>query len=1312
MASIEDESSGSLCGYDDHCRFPCSQQDRGGNRIFEVVSISAGEKSKPGSLEVVKDYEKTIQNAWALLLRVYIGKGHLSFGVIRNANTDRMLQKRRNQCIGQVLGNPLTLLRYDISSEDRVRDVAPISIVEVDYSDLHKALKVNTAIALFQPRCAKDPSICGDSSHVSNLDNVFSRNVSLYQDRNMAKRVSTDFDAQFDLVLGLNEENHEALLYHCSRRISRRYGTTIAHTFERILAAMASNSNPRVGQVNLVTDKDEKSICSWSGQRLFSRMTCLHYLFEASARVIPQSEAVCSWDGSVTYQELDATSSILSQRLIDAGVKRGSYVPFAFHKSLWVVVATLAILKAGGAFAPLDPTHPRSRTEDILRSTNAMVIVTSEDLVPLFQGLSTRLFVVSPRTTRIHREVSVGEIDSPDVEPQDPVFVLFTSGSTGNPKGMIHSHGSICTHALCHGEAMGYHGARVLQFAAYTFDVAIMDIFTTLLFGGCICIPSENDRKSDIVGTIKRMRVNHAILTPLFAGLIDPSEVPDLRILAIGGEPLRKDRLDKWARKVRLIQIYGPAEVGICLARDMDAKTAPENVGYPLRNSFCWLVSPEEPSQLVPAGAVGELVVAGPSLARGYLNDEEKTKVSFVNDLLCKSNGTSNGRRFFKTGDLLRYNTEDFDGSFDFVARKDSQIKLRGQRLEPIEVEHRLAEMEDVRVGVVARPTTGCFSGKLVAVVQTSDPSVGAMSDDELVLETSGKVLRKAAMDKYLSKHLPPFMIPSEYLTVKRMPLTSSLKLNRKVVIKWLEDMHSRPSELAESTQSDLGTVPLEEHEHFAIEVSMVVAETMAYEDGVKRKFLERHDFLLHQAGIDSLQLMSLSLRLREKFDFRVEPGVLWDSKISIRDLATMAEHPETSPKMRFTIEENERFIFHHAETICRSLINKVGSNIPSRSFHDKASIRNVFVTGATGTLGSAILQMILSKADMHAYALIRCPSESVGLERLIVIARKNGWWKEDLKPRLHVWPGDLTQPNFGLEADFFGFLKGDSNGNGIHAIVHSGARIHYAANISTLWPINVLPTVALLEIGALSVALSAFVFVSGGQRPKIGPDTTETMTGRMDQSSGYAQTKAISEKLVQICASTELFSTPMRIFNVKPGYIVGSLKAGLADDKDFIWRLVAGCVEIRAFNSDEASRWMFLADTERVADVVISPIFDEARMSDGLVENIEEGLYFSDFWKILKEDFGFALEPLRSAEWMTRLKAAILEKRERHALFPLLHVLEKDGYTLGSVQAPRSLRPDRIRRVHDAVRSNIRYLINKAFLPKPTSNMIERGEN
>lgn len=1088
--------------------------------------------------------------------------------------------------------------------------------------------------------------------------------------------------------------------------IAQQYARSIVTMFRRIVENLA-NTRVQMEQFGVITEEDMQQMAAWNPRDPFAQMqdSCMHHLFEAKAQQMPDSEAICAWDGSLTYLELDRISSRIAQRLVALGVRPGIYVPFAFEKTLWTVIAMLAILKAGGAFVPLNPDDPESRLQEIIKSTKATIIVTMDKFVSKFEPLANHVIVVWDATLASSSQLDESHnAHAASVKPSDAILVFFTSGSTGQPKGMIHDHRAICTHALTHGEAMAYHGARVLQFAAHTFDVAIMDIFTTLLFGGCICIPSENDRRCNIVGLINSMKVNHAILTPSFAGLIEPSEVPTLRFLAVGGEMLPKDVVQRWAKQMSLMQIYGPAEAGIVLTMPMQSSTQPECNGRPLQSCSCWLVDPDDAKLLVPIGAIGELVVAGPSLTRGYLNNESKTRLSFLDNPPWAKRVAPGLTRFYKTGDLLRLNTDSFDGSYDFVGRKDSQIKLRGQRIEPGEIEHHLATLPDIAMSVVTRPHEGPYAGKLVAVLQMrSTSTMDSRPHRNAICIESNQSVNIDTVRRHLSKALPTYMIPAVCLVVSNLPFVPSLKIDRKAVNTWLTTIERQIT--VDGLIPTLGA--LASDENTAHLLSCKVAELVAPNDFYTRTALEGHDFAIQTSGIDSIQVISLLLFVRKHYSTSVPLEFLLSANTTIREFANLLEGQDiasSNPQRKKPLD----FIYE-SRKLSKELLKSIPAQDSSNSLRAHDPVRNVFLTGATGYLGSSILQHLLTRPHVSVFALVRGPTESSGLERIITTAISNGWWQQSYASRIHVWKGDLRDVNIGLGDPELRKLRGEIGPREtcIHAIIHNGARVHYSSDYQTLKPTNVLSTLELLRVTATSPDISTFVFVGGGEKPnadhsKFHPSNST----QLDLAGGYTQTKVVSELVVQDAAAFEPFRTK-RLHTVKPGYIMGSSHNGIANQSDFIWRLIAGCIEIGAYNIDERSHWLFIADVDRVGHAVVSGVFDdngddqrntesETRRS-GYIEKILDGLLFDDVWETLKEEFGYSLKGLGQEDWMACLRDKVLEKQEAHMLYPLLHVLERDGARVGE-QAVASTEGDHTRQ---AFSRNVRHLIDVGFFPK-----------
>ncbi|KAL8649433.1 MAG: hypothetical protein Q9226_005578 [Calogaya cf. arnoldii] len=1079
------------------------------------------------------------------------------------------------------------------------------------------------------------------------------------------------------------------------------------------------------------------------------KATCLHHLVEDVVQQCPEAEAVCAWDGSLNYRTLNALADATAQQLRALGVKPGVYVPFAYEKSMWAIVACLGILKAGGAFVPIGIHEPDIRLLAILKSIGAHVMVTSRRLKAKFRAFVVNVLVIDANTMNVG---SHGATEEPSIvcpnglaassnplqaQPADPVFVLFTSGSTGQPKGMIHNHESISTQWLLQGKLLGYHGARVLQFAAHTFDVFIIDVFTALLFAGCVCIPSEEDRQNNVVGVINKMKADYATLTPSFAGLIEPSEVPTLKTLSIGGEALPQDRVQRWAEKVRLIQIYGPAEVGICLAVDMKPDATPETVGFPLPNCSCWLVDPQDSDCLVPIGATGELLVAGPSLAQGYLNDDAKTHMCFIGAPSWARTMELPFTRFYKTGDLLRHNVDRFDGSYDFVGRKDFQIKLRGQRIEPGEVEYHLGKIAGVAHAMVTMPESGSYAGQLVAVVQTRiDQGYFQTHSPSQITVSTQPELSLLIVRESLSKSMPSYMVPSVYLEVDAIPCVPSMKIDRKLVQSWLNAL--------------TGELPMPLIERYAIIAEGATARYLSrtvwrlleqkhggqrYDDATPR------DFVLQGMGINSIQVISLAMLIKKVYGVKVPTPKLLDPSTTIRHLADYVDfHTRQGPRgdMLHTNGVGKSFdLVHEVEPLCSELRNSLLQGqlgaIPPAGNGDHLQPRNIFLTGATGFLGIAILHNLLEhRRDINIYALIRCPSEHAGLLRLLQALDSQGHWQPAYFSRLFVIPGDLNKDNLGISAANLSRMRfapqqsecspatSKTKTVEIDTIIHAAAKVHYSTSYSALKQTNTLSVLCLLLSFAHVPSMQRFIYVSGGEHPHIVSSLADPVYVRTieEEANGYTQSKVVGEQLVQLAASMSSRGKSIRI--VKPGYMIGDAKTGIANQSDFLWRLVKGCVEIGAYDITAMRKWVFVADVQFLAEVVIRGLDglekdesntsfvggrgsiylkDKVLESTDPVERVLSGVWFEDIWSILKDDYGYKLEGMETDAWMEQLTKAVEGGGEKHLLFPLLDTLEREGRTVGAEwQSTDS--DDGRERALEAVRRNVEYLIGVGFLP------------
>ncbi|KAI9745049.1 MAG: hypothetical protein M1818_001327 [Claussenomyces sp. TS43310] len=563
--------------------------------------------------------------------------------------------------------------------------------------------------------------------------------------------------------------------------------------FQNVLHQLNSSSPDQlIGNVEFISAEDKREIGRWHdaiSMRATSD-TCIHDFISRRVAAQPDKDAVCAWDGKLTYRELDRISTIFARSLQSIGVGPEHLVPLCFDKSAWAVVAMLAVLKAGGAYVSLDPKHPMIRKEHIIKTISADVLLVGHEHEGMFKHLPLAKLVISQAS--LARLPKTTELLPAQVRANNTAFMIFTSGSTGVPKGILMEHGAFSTSAKEHSKALKIgSSSRVLQFAAYTYDVSVGEILTTLMQGGCICVPSEADRMSNLASSIRTLNADWAFLTPTVASLVHPGDVPNLKTLVLGGEHATAENFRTWATKLNLINSYGPAECAIWCScypvpgMDADPATLGNSIGV-----FLWVADAGDHNKLTPVGCVGELLVEGPILARGYLNDDAKTAAAFINTPEWAKDGSDRVRRMYKTGDLVRFND---DGTLSFVGRKDTQIKLRGQRIEIGEIEHQLAQLapESWFSVVQMLHLQGRESEAALCAfinVHGLQPSELNLGDGILPLteEFSGELEK---LRSHLEDVLPIYMVPTTYILVREIPLTNGGKVDRQALARLAENL-------------------------------------------------------------------------------------------------------------------------------------------------------------------------------------------------------------------------------------------------------------------------------------------------------------------------------------------------------------------------------------------------------------------------------------------------------------------------------------------------------------------------------------------
>lgn len=1072
--------------------------------------------------------------------------------------------------------------------------------------------------------------------------------------------------------------------------------SNVASVLGKAMNETLAKSHQPADKVDLITQRDLDHIQRWNKSFPQKIGACVHDLVLQHAQSSPQSPALCSWDGDITYRQLDALSIRLARHLLSVGIRHEVLVPVCFRKSMYAVIAMVAILRAGGAFVPLDPSHPEDRLKAMIEKSKAKIVIASSETAHLFKRTVTTVIQVS--SSMVESLDQALEYQDPEVRPDHAAIVLFTSGSTGKPKGILQEHASVCTSSLAHGRAMGFTASsRVFQYAAFTFDVSMMDIFTTLIYGGCVCIPSEEDRMGSFTSVMNRMNVNWALFTPSVASLITPDDVPTLQTLALGGEAVKQENITPWVSRVRLFNCYGPAECAACSIGEItQSDSRPGNIGRQFGGGLNWVVDSENHNRILPIGAPGELLVEGPTLARGYLDDLAKTQESFIkNPTWPRGAGPNTTRRIYKTGDLVRQNS---DGTFDFMGRKDLQLKVRGQRVELGEVEYHLSTFPGIALSMVVMPQSGPYSKALLGVIQLNQQCENFELHPQALNLVSNENVLAVNFDKekllhFLKSKLPSYMVPAHLLIVSRLPLSASGKMDRKVVDAWLAStsLTFEPSAFMNGYKKDL----LQAKNVIALDLGSKVLSMVAQPGTNFFDTLAGSNFSLAAVGLNSIQVISLTMFIRQRFGVKVHLDTLVNPQSTIGSVANsietlLAGGHDTKTETRVNIMKT--FQSYRQEAL-------------KRFSQSAAGLRNVFVTGATGFLGSRILHQLCTRTDIRKIVVhVRSQNTVQALHRIVQSARLSGWWTDKYVGKLEAWTGDLAEPRLGLNETQWHRLCGYGvPTERITAVIHNGATVKWNASFLSLKATNVDSTVHLLNVASQSTALTDFVFVSGGQLLSIKEADDMDIAEEVARSNGYSQTKFLSEWMIKEYART-IAPTQQRVSIVKPGYIIGTAGDGIAIAEDFIWRLVASCVDIEAYNAADANSWLFVSDVDRVATAVSDccrSVTEPVQSRSAKVVKILDGLVVSDFWSVVSHELGYEISPLGADSWMKRIYKEIDTNAEKHPLWPLLQTVEEGQGKLGAPYDPRAMVECDEWRVRTAVKRSAEYLSNIGFLPK-----------
>ena len=570
--------------------------------------------------------------------------------------------------------------------------------------------------------------------------------------------------ARFDLTLELAEQPQglAGSLEYNADLFDEATAVRMTQQFRRLLEGVVAGPGNRLSELPLLDESEHRLVVEeWNDTKTgYPAGRCFHELFEERAARHPDSPAILFGGRSVSYGELNRQANRLAACLQKLGVGPDVLAGVSFERCPELVVSVLAVLKAGGAFLPIDPSYPPERLAYMVADSGVGILLSQQAVAPRLPETATRLVCVDAEAGAIAAE-SPKPCESP-VTSRNLAYMIYTSGSTGRPKGTLLEHAGLCN--LAQEQKRAFHiseASRVLQFAPLSFDASVWEICMALANGGAIVMAPQEQLSSmeELRRVLSEQLVTTVTLPPAVLGLLSPEGLPQLRTVIAAGEACPSELVGRWSAAREFFNAYGPTETTVCATMELCDPRESGNppIGRPIANARVYLL--DRHLNPTPLGVPGELCVGGVLVARGYRNRPDLTAERFVPDPF----GGVAGARLYRTGDLARFRP---DGRLEYLGRVDEQVKVRGYRIETGEIEAILREHPAVAEAAVVARDDGSGAKQLVAY-WVDGPGQAATSSD---------------LRAFLRGKVPEYMVPSLLVKLESMPLTPSGKIDRKAL--------------------------------------------------------------------------------------------------------------------------------------------------------------------------------------------------------------------------------------------------------------------------------------------------------------------------------------------------------------------------------------------------------------------------------------------------------------------------------------------------------------------------------------------------
>ena len=932
-----------------------------------------------------------------------------------------------------------------------------------------------------------------------------------------------------------------------------------------------------------------------------------HFRYQVSQH--PHTPALIDRQRILTYAELDTRSDVVANFLAQKGVGPGNLVPLLASRSPEFIIGLLGIVKAGAAYVPIDETYPTARQHYIVEQTGASLALSTAEASAIGQCECVAIQAID---VALHRQDSAPEHMRKALLPEQAVYVIFTSGTTGTPKGVVIEHHSLENIVAWHNREFSVSlQSRLTLMAKIGFDVSQWEIWSALCAGAQLYLLDDATRvDADMLADFYAQNaITHAFVpTVMVRDVVTATSVvrTALSYLFTAGEklnPIDTDHID-----YELVDYYGPTEATIFATANRVISASqgmPSSIGVPVAGAEVLIL--DEVLSEVPAGEEGELLIAGPGLAREYLSNSALTREKFI---------VRDGKRLYRSGDLARFLP---NGSIQFLGRRDEQIKIRGNRVELGEIETQLSLLPQVGKAAVAVTSPRDPSRKEIVAFLIVEKAARA-SDDALM----------ASIKKQMKAILPDYMLPASYVLIDDFPLTPNGKTDKQALLQH----HAAklvPASVARKKVYEGGQAA----------IANIFSELLGHDDfGLNDSFFDvgGHSLLAAHLIKDISDKLGIKAYIRDIYEY---PSVGALHAELHRRTGTSAPAIDAEP-----IRALQDDVY---------LPEGVEFNHPSQSSQIVAP-KHIFLTGVTGFVGIHLLQELLDTTHAAIHCPIRAQSGEHAQLRLEEVLSKNDIQLKSAElGRIRVYAADLAQPDFGLASSDYQYLC-----DAVDMVYHSASAVNFIQPYSYMRRDNVQGLREIIRFAAAgklkplallsTISVYSWGHLHTGKRVMRESDDIDQNLPAVITDIGYVRSKWVMEKIADLAARKGL---PLMTFRL--GYATFHSKTGVCADYQWWSRLVKTCI-----TQGTVPALRDLREGLTTVDYMVRAIAHISRnpaalgKKFNLIHSHENNLTLQDFFDRLEKEFGFSFTRIPYAQWRSQWEP------DYHApLYPLLSLFK-----------------------------------------------------